>query len=238
MSAHHVLDVKLHVMWVEEHNYRHTLATNALPPELEPFLNELVMKRTNDPDPEIIIFYEPFLGKIEAFPGPRMSFKLDTDSWKLYFAPKASDFVAEPSMELSYNQALLKRLYLSTEHKNKEQQLYYCTDISIPEAGKRRAKVLNVSRLIASTLPVSELPSDHKWPDSELYENVKVTDLQLAVPKQYCPSGKELGSSFEALPHSPSSGGHLVDRLRSSAHDIVHGFDVSLARLTTGTSPC
>ena len=111
MASNRFVDVKLHVISTGEKNGQRFVKTDSLPTELELYCSQVELQRNIDPVLQIHLFYEPFLGFVDAFEGDSVPFRLDSEKGKLFFLPSPDLYLGEPRVPLALAPSLVHRFY-------------------------------------------------------------------------------------------------------------------------------
>lgn len=179
------IDVRLRVLQVDERNGRHILKTDCVPESLAPHVDQVEMRRTSDPHPEIYLFYQPFLDIVSAVEGQEVSFRLDTVDWKLVFAPAPEFFFGDHSIGITSTPSAVHRLYKPLKRKDND-KLYWCVDLEKDKDGsiKKKAKLIlmDVCRYIKSSNSLDDVPNHDSSASLDLFVTMKPSKLAVALP--------------------------------------------------------
>lgn len=224
MATTSIIDVKLRVLMVDERNGRHIIKTDFVPDNLAPHVNQVEMRRTTDPQLEIYLFYQPFLGMVNAVEGQEVPFRLDIENWKLYFTPSPEFFLGDTSISITPTQSSVHRLYKLLKKKG-EEKLYWSVDLEREKDGaiKKKAKLilLDVNRLCTSSLAFDKEPSQESWPGRELYVTMKLSKLAVALPNRSLFGTMQSRSNSNSSIASNTSSNRASPRSASSTSESI-----------------
>lgn len=212
MTTNNFKDITLRILAVDERNGRHIVMTDEVPESAAKELSEVEMRRTTGDKPDIFLFYEPFLGMLDAIEGDAVPFRLDVVNWKLYFAPRPEHYFGDASIAVSPNPSAFHRLYKMAKRKHGE-KLYWCVGLDNKDAKKKAEKaklvLLDVGRLCGSPMPVDKAPARDSLPGSELYITLSPSKLAVALPHR-------AGALYDGLPSSRVGSNNTLFSSRSS----------------------
>lgn len=218
------IDVKLRVLQVDERNGRHILKTTLIPESLAPHVDQVEMRRSSDPIPEIYLFYQPFLDMVSAVEGHEVPFRLDTENWKLVFAPAPEFFFGDNSIAITSTQSAVHRLYKPLKRKG-EDKLYWCVDLEKDKDGsiKKKAKLIlmDVSRYIKSSTSIDDIPHHDSSGRLDLFTTMKPTKLAVALPIRSLFGSLQSRSNSNTSIASSAEGNRTSPRSASSTSESI-----------------